>query len=186
MLSDLYCFMSQAGQHCCRIFPLLSWVIISFTVVSQIPLKFPLYLQFPNGVSKLTIWSFYSVTIIFIRRHTISGHLLYIYIICSHWGFPGGSVGRICLQSGRPGFDSWVGKIPQRREGLPTPVFWPGEFHGLYNPWGCKESDTTEQLSFIHSFIHSCSHWCSLPHSVNSCLFCDGNDLHVGDFLYIC
>ena len=25
----------------------------------------------------------------------------------------------------------WVGKIPWRRERLPTPVFWPGEFHGL-------------------------------------------------------
>ena len=24
-----------------------------------------------------------------------------------------------------------VGKIPWRREKLPTPVFWPGEFHGL-------------------------------------------------------
>ena len=23
----------------------------------------------------------------------------------------------------------------------------PGEFHGLYSPWGCKESDTTERLS---------------------------------------
>ena len=34
-----------------------------------------------------------------------------------------------------------------RREQLPTPVFWPGEFHGLYSPWGRKESDTTEQLS---------------------------------------
>ena len=22
-----------------------------------------------------------------------------------------------------------------------TPVFWPGEFQGLYNPCGCKESD---------------------------------------------
>ena len=46
-----------------------------------------------------------------------------------------------------PGFDPWVGKIPWRRERLPTPVFWPGEFHELYSPWGCKESDTTEQLS---------------------------------------
>ena len=44
-------------------------------------------------------------------------------------------------------FDPWVGKIPWRRERLPTPVFWPGEFHGLYSPWGRKESDTTEQLS---------------------------------------
>ena len=30
---------------------------------------------------------------------------------------------------------------------LSTPVFWPGEFQGLYSPWGRKESDTTEQLS---------------------------------------
>jgi len=33
---------------------------------------------------------------------------------------------------GRPGFDSWVRKIPWRRKG--TPVFWPGKFHGLYSP----------------------------------------------------
>ena len=26
-------------------------------------------------------------------------------------------------------------------------VFWPGEFHGLYSPWGRKELDTTEELS---------------------------------------
>ena len=32
--------------------------------------------------------------------------------------------------------DSWVGKIPWRRERLPSPVFWPGEFHGMYSPWG--------------------------------------------------
>ena len=54
------------------------------------------------------------------------------------------------LQCRRPGFDPWVGKIPWRRERLPTPVFWAGEFHGLYSPWGCKESDTTEWLS-LHS-----------------------------------
>ena len=36
----------------------------------------------------------------------------------------------------KPGFDAWVGKIPWRRERLPTAVFWPGEFHGRYSPWG--------------------------------------------------
>ena len=30
----------------------------------------------------------------------------------------------------RPGFDPWVGKIPCRREWLPTPGFLPGESHG--------------------------------------------------------
>ena len=36
---------------------------------------------------------------------------------------------------------------PWRRERLPTPVFWSGEFHGLYSPWGHKELDMTERLS---------------------------------------
>ena len=27
-------------------------------------------------------------------------------------------------------FNPWVGKIPWRRKWQPTPVFWPGEFHG--------------------------------------------------------
>ena len=47
----------------------------------------------------------------------------------------------------RPGFNPWVRKIPWRREWLPTPVFWPGEFHGLCSPWGRKELDMTERLS---------------------------------------
>ena len=44
-------------------------------------------------------------------------------------------------------WETWVGKIPWRRERLPTPVFWPGEFHTLYSSWGHKELDMTEQLS---------------------------------------
>ena len=38
-----------------------------------------------------------------------------------------------------------------------APVFWPGEFHGLYSPWVRKESDTTEQLSlsfFLRGIIY--------------------------------
>ena len=46
---------------------------------------------------------------------------------------------------------SWVGKVPWRRKWQPTPVFLPGESHGRrrlagYNPWGCKESDTTDLI----------------------------------------
>ena len=55
----------------------------------------------------------------------------------------------ICLQYRR--FGPWVRKTPWRRRWLPTPVFWPGEFHGLYSPWGHKELDTNEhfQLHFL-------------------------------------
>ena len=57
----------------------------------------------------------------------------------------------------KPGSDPWVGKIPWRRERLPkTPVFWPGEFQGLYNPWGCKESDMTEWLSLHFRHCTKC------------------------------
>ena len=54
--------------------------------------------------------------------------------------------------SRRPGFYTWIGKIPWRREKLPTPVFWPRQFCGLYSPQDCKESDTTEQLSLFQGF----------------------------------
>ena len=40
-------------------------------------------------------------------------------------GLPGGSAGK---DSGCKAGD--LGSIPWRRERLPTPVFWPGEFHG--------------------------------------------------------
>ena len=55
---------------------------------------------------------------------------------------------------GRPGFNPWVGKMPWRRERLPTPVFWSGEFHGPYSPWGDKESEATERLS-LHFVLRS-------------------------------
>ena len=45
-------------------------------------------------------------------------------------------------------WEAWVRSLgwedPLEKERLPTPIFWPGEFHGLYSPWGHKESDMTE------------------------------------------
>ena len=42
--------------------------------------------------------------------------------------------------------ETWIQSLgwedPLEKGRLPTPVFWPGEFHGLYSPWGHKESDT--------------------------------------------
>ena len=57
-----------------------------------------------------------------------------------------------CRRHERHRFDSWVGKIPWRRQWHPTPVLLLGESYGQrslagYSPWGRKESDTTEWLS---------------------------------------
>ena len=65
-------------------------------------------------------------------------------------GFPGSSAGKESACNVGDGLDPWVGKISWRRERLPTPVFCPGEFHGLYRTRDSKESDKTEQLSFSH------------------------------------
>ena len=45
-------------------------------------------------------------------------------------------------------FDPWVEKIPWRREQLPTPVFWPGEFQGLHSLHGVAKNWT--QLRDFH------------------------------------
>ena len=37
----------------------------------------------------------------------------------------------------------------------PTPVFWPGECHGLYSSWDHKESDMTETLLSLRLFHNS-------------------------------
>ena len=77
----------------------------------------------------------------------------------------------IHLQCGRPGFDPWVGKIPWRRERLPTPVFRPGEFHGLYSPWGCKQLDTTERLSLTQTLndpFYFCSITCNFSFNLSN------------------
>ena len=54
-------------------------------------------------------------------------------------------------------WEIWVGKIPWKRESLPTLVFWPGEFRRLYSPWDHKESDTTERLllSLLEEYLQN-------------------------------
>ena len=57
----------------------------------------------------------------------------------------------LCFPCGSAGKESAynagdLGSIPGLGR-FPSPVFWPGEFHGLCSPWGLKELDTTERLS---------------------------------------
>ena len=62
----------------------------------------------------------------------------------SSGGFPCGSAGK----ESPAVRETWVRSLgwedPQEKGKATTPVFWPREFHGLYSPWGRKESDMTE------------------------------------------
>ena len=81
-------------------------------------------------------------------------------------GFPCGSAGKESAHSVRS--QTWVWSLgwgdPLEKGRLPTPVFWPGEFYGLYSTWGLKELDTTEQFSLSLHFQkikHRTSIWSS-------------------------
>ena len=58
----------------------------------------------------------------------------------------------------RRGFSPGVGKIPWRRQWQPTPAFLPGKSSGQrslvgYSPWGHKQLDTTELVSFFSFYV---------------------------------
>ena len=55
------------------------------------------------------------------------------------------------------GFDPWMGKIPWRRDWLPTPDFLSGEFRGQrspvdYSPWDYKRVDLTYETKTTDVF----------------------------------
>ena len=70
------------------------------------------------------------------------------------WGFPGGLDGKgSACHVGDLGSIPGSGRSPGEGNGLPTPVFLPGKSCGqrslaVYSPWGRKELDMTEQLTF--------------------------------------
>ena len=68
--------------------------------------------------------------------------------------------------------ETWVQSLgwedTLKKEMLPTLVFWPGEFHGLYSPCGHKESDTIKQLSLSIFYRIDISH--DFPYSFIGCL----------------
>ena len=54
-------------------------------------------------------------------------------------GFSGGSAGKeSTCNAGDLDLIPELGRSPGEEKRIPTPVFWPGELHGLYSPWDCK------------------------------------------------
>ena len=54
------------------------------------------------------------------------------------------------VKNPRAMWETWVRSLSWEdplEKGKATLVCWPGEFHGLYSPWGHKELDKTEQFS---------------------------------------
>ena len=75
--------------------------------------------------------------------------------------FPGSLDGKESTwNAGHLGSIPGWGRSPGEANWLPTPVFWPGEFHGQrslarYSLWGHKESAMAKRLT--HAQVHSTS-----------------------------
>ena len=85
------------------------------------------------------------------QRPSKCGEIAQIFAITQ-----GASLGAQLVKSLSSTQETWIGKIPWRRKWQHTPVFFPGELHGQrslvgYSPRGCKELDTTEQLTHTHT-----------------------------------
>jgi len=74
---------------------------------------------------------------------------------------------RAAVWKGPAMWETWVWSLgwedPLEHKALPTPVFWPGEFHGLYSPRSHKESDMTEWLSFHMHLLALTVLFCFFP-----------------------
>ena len=62
--------------------------------------------------------------------------------------------------AGDPGLIAGSGRFSREGNGYPLQLFLPGESHGQrsltgYSPWGRKELDTTEQLTFSAIYFES-------------------------------
>ena len=90
--------------------------------------------------------------------------------------FPGGTSGKEstcqCVRCKKRRLDLWVGKIPWRREGQPTPLFLPGKSTGQrslagYSPWGHRvrhdwahtHSHTHKLLTHVTTWMHIKNIW---------------------------
>ena len=80
--------------------------------------------------------------------------------------------------AGELGSNPGLGRSPGEGKGLPIPVFWTGEFHGLYSPWGHKESDMTECFSL--TFIQGITSFSSVAQSCTT--LCDPMDCSTPGF----
>ena len=75
----------------------------------------------------------------------------------------------------------WEGKISWRKESLPTPVFWPGQFHGVTNSW--------RQLSNFYFHFHGVSKIIKLVEAEGSMVVVwgsvEGETGELGSFGYV-
>ena len=159
------------------VFVLFSLLLLWFLQFGKLVERVQCTQDFPPFLCSVCSVGFF-FTSIRLGEGTLKTGTIFVYLLLysQSLGFPGGSVGKESACNAR--FDPWIGKIPWSRKWQPTPVLLPGVSHGQrslvgYSPWGHKESDTTERLSFSEpSYLEDISvNNCWVTLLQNMCVF---------------
>ena len=98
------------------------------------PLSYVKFLYLHGSVSEHDIFCSIDLYLFLYQFHTILISV-FVYCLCLIEEFPGASFVAQLVKNPPAMQETWVQSLgwedPWRRERLPTPVFWPGEFHGL-------------------------------------------------------
>ena len=108
------------------------YVDFSLTSLSYVYLRFIIFLVFDSSVGKESICDAGDPS-------WIPGSGRYAgegigYPLQYSWAFLVAQLAKNLPAMWETWADPWVRKIPWRKKRLPAPVFWPGEFQGLYSP----------------------------------------------------
>ena len=125
----------------CRKANKLCWVECSWLLPYEYwPVLFPMFESICKFITSFMIA--YEIIVFWVPLQT-SCNILFV----SSWASCVSAGNASTCNVGDLGSIPGLGRFPWRRERLPTPVFWPREFHRLYSPRGRKELDTAEWLS---------------------------------------
>ena len=166
----------------------LEWVAISFsrgssrardrTPVSCIPGRcFNLWATREAGCAKLSYESYWIIATSFqnkiwcwdINYWTLAS----FYTETKGLNFPGSLAGKeSACNEGDPSLIPGLRRSPGEEKRLPTPVFWPGEFNGLYSPRGLRVRHDWSTFTFTFQRTERLSTHSHVFRTVNEYVWC--------------
>ena len=100
-----------------------------------------------------------SISLSMSRIHLFLSNYIFVYV---KKGFPrclsGKESAHRCKRCKTHRFDPWDGKIPWRRKWQPTPIFFPGKFHGQ-RAWWATVHGVAKSQRWLSNWAHIKKAW---------------------------
>ena len=132
-------------------------------IVSFVKMRIELFYVTPNVLIFMSLFLVKSVTDDKILQYKYDSsqnknYILWLYSFFFWMGFLDSWVVTQLVKNQPAMWETWVWSLGwedplEKGKAAHSSILWPGEFHGLYSPWGRKESDTSEWLSLFWSIF---------------------------------